>query len=55
MNNKKIATEIENLHQLEQLYRLEAKEAISKLKLVINRRKQLQQLINPKENWSVIE
>ena len=47
----KIATEIETLHQLERIYRLEAKEAISKLKSVIIRRKQLQQLINPKENW----
>jgi hypothetical protein len=50
MEIQNIITEIANLRLLEEAYRLQAREYISKLKTVITRRKQLEQLIYPKSN-----
>jgi hypothetical protein len=50
MEKQNITTEIANLLQLEQAYRMQAREYINKLKSVITRRKQLEQLISPKKN-----
>lgn len=50
MEPQNIAAEIANLRQLEEAYRYQAREIIQKLKSVILRRKQLEQLISPKSN-----
>jgi hypothetical protein len=50
MQPQKIATEIATLRQIEDIYRMQAREYIQKLKQTIARRKQLERLITPKEN-----
>lgn len=50
MAKQNIIAEIANLRQLEEAYRMQAREIISKLKQTISRRKQLEQLIHPKAN-----
>ena len=50
MDTQNIAAEIASLRQLEDAYRYQAREIIKKIKSVILRRKQLEQLISPKSN-----